>query len=109
MDCLGAVQYASERKVMLTGPFGFTALLRLVLQAHKNFHYEKELQEIVGLIEQFQRQYEKFGDSLAKVGRYREAVHWYQRTMTIDPGHRLALENLRAIQTWMAERNRQGG
>ncbi|MEX0749151.1 MAG: DNA recombination protein RmuC [Candidatus Saccharimonadales bacterium] len=65
----GIVSYASDRKVMLTGPFGFTALLRLVLQAHKNFHYEKELQEIVGLIEQFQRQYEMFGESLSKVGR----------------------------------------
>ncbi len=68
------VSYASERKVMMTGPFGFTALLRLVLQAHKNFHYEKELQEIVGLIEQFQRQYEMFGESLAKVGRSLETA-----------------------------------
>ena len=63
------VQYASERKVMMTGPFAFTALLRLVLQAHKNFHYEKELQGIVGLIEEFQSQYDKFGESLNKVGR----------------------------------------
>lgn len=68
------VQYASERKVMMTGPFGFTALLRLVLQAHKNFHYEQELQEIVGYIEEFQRQYEKFGESLAKVGRSLETA-----------------------------------
>lgn len=68
------VHYASERKVMMTGPFGFTALLRLVLQAHKNFHYEQELQEIVGHIEEFQRQYEKFGESLAKVGRSLETA-----------------------------------
>lgn len=68
------VQYASERKVMMTGPFGFTALLRLVLQAHKNFHYEQELQQIVGYIEEFQQQYEKFGESLAKVGRSLETA-----------------------------------
>lgn len=68
------VSFASERKVIMTGPFGFTALLRLVLQAHKNFHYEKELQQIVGLIEQFQRQYEMFGESLSKVGRSLETA-----------------------------------
>jgi len=63
------VDYAAERKVVLSGPFGFTALLRLVLQAHRNFHYEKELQGIIGLIEKFQRQYEMYGENMDKLGR----------------------------------------
>lgn len=62
-------QYCSERKVVLAGPFGFTAVLRLVLQAHKNFHHEKSLVQILGLISKFQEEYAKFGDSMEKLGR----------------------------------------
>jgi DNA recombination protein RmuC len=66
--------YSSERKVVLTGPFGFTAVLRMILQAHKNFHHEKGLMEILGLISKFQDEYEKFGDSVDKLGRQIEMV-----------------------------------
>jgi DNA recombination protein RmuC len=66
--------YAATKKVILTGPFGFTAMLRLVLQAYKNFGYEQGLTEILGLIEKFQNEYEKFGDALAKVGRQIDGV-----------------------------------
>jgi DNA recombination protein RmuC len=62
-------QYASERKVVLAGPFGFTAVLRMVLQAHRNFHHEKSLMQILGLIAKFQEEYEKFGDSMERLGR----------------------------------------
>jgi DNA recombination protein RmuC len=62
-------QYASERKVVLAGPFGFTAVLRMVMQAHKNFHHEKSLMQILGLISKFQEEYEKFGKSMERLGR----------------------------------------
>jgi DNA recombination protein RmuC len=61
-------EYCAQRKVVLAGPFGFTAVLRLVMQAYKNFGYEKNLQEIFGLVSKFQEEYEKFGDSLEKLG-----------------------------------------
>lgn len=61
-------EYCNKRKVVLAGPFGFTAVLRLVLQAYKNFGYEKNLQEIFGLVSKFQDEYEKFGDHLQKLG-----------------------------------------
>ncbi|HVS78758.1 MAG TPA: DNA recombination protein RmuC [Candidatus Saccharimonadales bacterium] len=61
--------YANERKVVLAGPFGFTAVLRMVLQAHKNFHHEKSLVQILGLISKFQEEYAKFGESMEKLGR----------------------------------------
>lgn len=61
-------EYCNKRKVVLAGPFGFTAVLRLVLQAYKNFGYEKNLQEIFGLVSQFQDEYEKFGDHLQRLG-----------------------------------------
>jgi len=62
-------QYASERKVVLAGPFGFTAVLRMIMQAHKNFHHEKSLMQILGLISKFQEEYEKFGDSMDRLGK----------------------------------------
>jgi DNA recombination protein RmuC len=62
-------QYCNERKVVLAGPFGFTAVLRLILQAHKNFKYEKGLQQILGLITKFQEEYQKFGESIERLGK----------------------------------------
>jgi DNA recombination protein RmuC len=62
-------QYSNERKVVLAGPFGFTAVLRMVLQAHRNFHHEKSLVQILGLISKFQEEYSKFGESMERLGR----------------------------------------
>lgn len=62
-------EYSNQRKVVLAGPFGFTAVLRLVLQAYRNFGYEKGLQEILGLITKFQAEYEKFGESMERLGK----------------------------------------
>lgn len=64
----GINEYCNERKVVLAGPFGFTAVLRLVLQAYKNFGYEKNLQEIFGLVSKFQDEYVKFGDHMVRLG-----------------------------------------
>lgn len=61
-------EYCNQRKVVLAGPFGFTAVLRLVMQAHKNFGYEKHLQEIFGLVAKFQEEYVKFGDHMQRLG-----------------------------------------
>lgn len=62
-------EYASKQKVVLAGPFGFTAVLRLVLQAHKNFHHEKSLVQILGLISKFQEEYSRFGESMDRLGK----------------------------------------
>jgi DNA recombination protein RmuC len=67
-------EFSNERKVVLTGPFGFTAVLRMILQAHKNFHHEKGLMEILGMISKFQEEYEKFGESVEKLGRQIDTV-----------------------------------
>lgn len=67
-------EYCTQRKVIMAGPFGFTAVLRLVMQAYKNFGYEKNLQEIFGLVSKFQEEYEKFGGSLEKLGNQLSTV-----------------------------------
>lgn len=83
-------RYCNERKVVLAGPFGFTAVLRLVLQAYKNFRYEKNLRHILGLISQFQEEYVKFGEHLERLGKqldtaqktYREVESTRSRKLT---------------------------
>lgn len=67
-------EYCNQRKVVLAGPFGFTAVLRLVMQAHKNFGYEKRLQEIFGLVAKFQEEYGKFGSHMERLGVQLETV-----------------------------------
>jgi DNA recombination protein RmuC len=67
-------EYASRNKVVLAGPFGFTAVLRMILQAHKNFHHEKSLMQILGLISKFQDEYRKFGDSMERLGKQLETA-----------------------------------
>ncbi len=67
-------QECSKNRVVMAGPFGFTAILRLVLQAYKNFRYEKDLQQILGLIGKFQVEYGKFGDSLERLGKQLETT-----------------------------------
>jgi DNA recombination protein RmuC len=66
--------YCNERKVVLAGPFGFTAVLRLVLQAYKNFKYEKGLQQIFALISKFQSEYDKYGEGMERLGKQLETV-----------------------------------
>jgi DNA recombination protein RmuC len=78
-------EYASRQKVVLAGPFGFTAVLRLVLQAHKNFHHEKSLVQILGLISKFQEEYQKFGESMERLGKQLETA---QKTFTEVEGTR---------------------
>lgn len=67
-------EYCNQKKVVLAGPFGFTAVLRLVMQAHKNFGYETRLQEIFGLVSKFQEEYAKFGDHMERLGAQLQTV-----------------------------------
>jgi DNA anti-recombination protein RmuC len=46
----------------------------MILQAHKNFHHEKSLVQILGLISKFQEEYEKFGESMDRLGRQLETT-----------------------------------
>jgi len=78
-------RYCNERKVVLAGPFGFTAVLRLVLQAYRSFRYEKGLQEILGLIDKFQTEYIKFGDHMERLGKQLDTA---QRTFMEVEGTR---------------------
>ncbi|MDZ7786115.1 MAG: DNA recombination protein RmuC [Candidatus Saccharibacteria bacterium] len=78
-------EFCDQNKVVLAGPFGFTAILRLIFQAYKNFGYEKNLQEILGLVNKFQEEYDKFGDHMQKLGNQLATA---QKTFTEVEGTR---------------------
>ena len=59
---------AMAKKVMLCGPFSFTAILRMVKQAYSNFRYQENLHQVIGLIQKFEGEYEKFSESLDTLG-----------------------------------------
>ncbi len=59
---------AMHRKVVLAGPFSFTAILRMVRQAYSNFKVQENIQEIVSYIKQFEKQYDLYNVEFEKLG-----------------------------------------
>jgi|SRR3989339_960206 len=67
---------AVNKKVVLAGPFSFTAILRMVKQAYTNFSYQANLQNIIGLIHKFDEQYKVYSESVDILG---ERIHSAQK------------------------------
>ncbi|MDD2909475.1 MAG: DNA recombination protein RmuC [Candidatus Pacebacteria bacterium] len=61
-------QEAMSKKVILAGPFSFTAILRMIFQSYTNFVYQENLYEIVKLIKLFEQEYEKYNKELDVLG-----------------------------------------
>lgn len=60
---------AMSKKIILAGPYSFTALLRLIKQAHSNFQVQTNIVQIINLIGKFKAEYEKFNEEFEKVGK----------------------------------------
>lgn len=61
-------QDAMERKVVLAGPFSFTAILRMIKQAYENFRIQENIYKIVGHVKSVEKEFDKFGEEFDKVG-----------------------------------------
>ena len=59
---------AMQKKVILAGPFSFTAILRMVKQAYTNFRYQENLHHIIGLIQKFDTEYQKYSSAVDTLG-----------------------------------------
>lgn len=69
-----------KRKVIFAGPFSFTAILRMIRQAHDNFRYQENIHTIVSYIQQFEKQFELYTEEFGKLGSQLETVQkTYQR------------------------------
>lgn len=65
---------AMKQKVVLAGPFSFTAILRMVRQAYDNFHYQKNIQKIIGHIKLFEEEFYKYNEEFKLVGERIESL-----------------------------------
>lgn len=62
------LQEAYRKKIVIAGPFSFTAILRMVRQAYENFRYQKNVQSIITQIKIFEKEFGKFNDEFEKIG-----------------------------------------
>ncbi len=78
-QCNDIWEEAMAKKVIMSGPYGFTALLRMVKQAYTNFRYQENLQHVIGLIQKFEGEYEKFQGAFSLLGdRLSSATKQYE-------------------------------
>ena len=68
-------QDALNRKVVMTGPFSFTAILRMVKQAYENFRFQKNIQGIITQIKIFDSEFEKYNEEFVKIGDRIDSLH----------------------------------
>lgn len=61
-------QDAMQKKVVLAGPFSFTAILRMVKQAYENFRIQENIYKIVGHVQSVEKEFDKFNEEFDKVG-----------------------------------------
>lgn len=59
---------ALGKRVVLAGPFSFTAILRMIYQSYKSFSYYENLGEIVKLIRVFEEEYNKYSEEVNVLG-----------------------------------------
>ncbi len=61
-------QDAMAKKVILAGPFSFTAILRMIHQAYDNFRYQKNVATIIGYIKKFGEEFENYNKGFKDLG-----------------------------------------
>ncbi len=81
---------AMKKKVIMAGPFSFTAILRMIFQSYKNFKYQENLYDIIKLIKIFEQEYEKFNDELNTLGTRIKSVSTQYDTVSITRTKKLS-------------------
>jgi len=69
-----ARQEALIKKVILAGPFSFTAILRLIYQTYENFRFQKDIQSVINQIKHFEKQFAQYNLSFQELGKKIDAV-----------------------------------
>lgn len=77
------VEDAMQKKVVLAGPFTFTAILRMVKQAYDHFRIQENIYKIVGHVQSVEKEFDKFSEEFDKVGvRIRQLQDQYSTVST---------------------------
>ena len=74
-------QDAMGKKVILAGPFSFTAILRMVHQAYDNFRYQKNVANIIGYIKKFSEEFDNYNKGFKDLGTRIEALQKQYTTL----------------------------
>lgn len=61
-------QEAMASRVVLAGPFSFTAILRMIKQAYENFRVQKNIYSIIAHVKSFEKEFDNFALSFSKIG-----------------------------------------
>ena len=74
---------AMKQRVIFTGPFSFTATLRLIRQSYANFKIQNNVRRIVMLIKEFEKEFSKYNEEFTKIGdRIESLSDQYERVDT---------------------------
>lgn len=74
---------AMAKKVVLAGPFSFTAILRMIFQSYRNFKYQENIYDIIKLIKTFEIEFDKYNTELDTLGnRVRQVSEQYEKVST---------------------------
>jgi len=65
---------ALEKKVVMAGPFSFTAILRMVKQAHNNFNLQRNAHKVITQIKNFEIEFNKYNTEFNKIGEKIEGL-----------------------------------
>ncbi|MGI6443974.1 MAG: DNA recombination protein RmuC [Candidatus Dojkabacteria bacterium] len=68
-------QEAVEKRVVLAGPFSFTAMLRMIRQSYENFRVQKNIHNIIGHVKEFEKEFSVFSDAFYKIGDRLDSLH----------------------------------
>ena len=80
---------AMRQKVVMAGPFSFTATLRLVRQAYDNFRYQNNVQKIIGYIKTFEIEFQKYNEEFMKIGERIESLTKQYNTVNTTRSNQL--------------------
>lgn len=78
----GIMDEALKAKVILCSPFTLFAILAIIRQSLDNFSMEKTAGEILGLVQNFKKEWEKFAEAMAKMGEKLDGAREEYRKMT---------------------------
>lgn len=66
---------AMKQKVVLAGPFSFTAILRMIRQAYETFHIQSNIASIITQIKVFGEEFSKYSEEFEKIGDRIDSLH----------------------------------
>jgi len=61
-------QDALRKKVIITGPFSFAAISRMIRQSYDNFRIHEDLHRIIGYIGKFKQEFSRYNEEVDKLG-----------------------------------------